>query len=178
MKLHVDFDAVFRGILDRDPHGTILLLYSPKQALWKDQLRTRLHTSLEILSDKNRNQTQNHRRDRRRILFLETMPYEDFLRLLSIADVMLDPFPFGGGVTTLDALAVGVYVLSLFNFMCWFFLCFSFALRRDGIRIRSAIRRILEDTSGYGAALSFVSWMGYVYTCIYIYIYIWTGPFE
>lgn len=33
------------------------------------------------------------------------------MALLSFADVILDPFPFGGGVTTLDALALGMYDL-------------------------------------------------------------------
>lgn len=42
---------------------------------------------------------------------MPTLPYKEFMALLSFADVILDPFPFGGGVTTLDALALGMYVL-------------------------------------------------------------------
>ncbi|KAF4318001.1 hypothetical protein BBO99_00007343 [Phytophthora kernoviae] len=36
-----------------------------------------------------------------------------FQALLGLADVILDPFPFGGGVTTLDALHLGVPVITL-----------------------------------------------------------------
>lgn len=42
---------------------------------------------------------------------MPTLPYKEFMGLLSFADVILDPFPFGGGVTTLDALALGMYVV-------------------------------------------------------------------
>jgi protein O-GlcNAc transferase len=46
-----------------------------------------------------------------RVRFLPTLPYDKFMALLSLSDVMLDPFPFGGGVTTLDALSLGMYVV-------------------------------------------------------------------
>ncbi|RHY87651.1 hypothetical protein DYB35_009506 [Aphanomyces astaci] len=97
MKLHVDFDAAILGILDRDPGGTMVLLYSNKQVLWKDKVHRRLRQS--TLG--------------RRVVFIETMPYAMFMQLLAVVDVMVDPFPFGGGVTTLDALAVGLPVITL-----------------------------------------------------------------
>ena len=83
MKLHVDFDAVLNGILEQDPQGFIVLLYSPSQLLWKNLVVERFKRT--VMS--------------RRVIFLETMPYERFMQLLAAADVMLDPFPFGGGVT-------------------------------------------------------------------------------
>ncbi len=48
-----------------------------------------------------------------RVRFLPTLPHDDFLRLLRAAAVVLDPFPFGGGVTTLEAFAVGTPVVTL-----------------------------------------------------------------
>ncbi|KAF0686297.1 Aste57867_21903 [Aphanomyces stellatus] len=100
MKLHVDFDAVIRRVLERDGGGIFVLLYSPKQVLWKERLVRRFNTSLGPHVT-------------RRVVFLETMAYDMFMQLLASADVMLDPFPFGGGVTTLDALAVGLPVITL-----------------------------------------------------------------
>ncbi|OQR89733.1 hypothetical protein THRCLA_09608, partial [Thraustotheca clavata] len=95
MKMHVEFDEILQTILIKDSKAYIVLLYSKSQTLWRRRLRDRF----------NRRKMPTHR-----IIFVETLPYSRFMQLLSIANVMLDPFPFGGGVTTLDALALGLYV--------------------------------------------------------------------
>ncbi|KDO27986.1 hypothetical protein SPRG_07264 [Saprolegnia parasitica CBS 223.65] len=99
MKLHPAFDSIFNDILTFDPNGLVVLLYSPRQIVWKHRVRDRLARNAPAVHD--------------RILFLETQPYDKFLSLLATSDVLLDPFPFGGGVTTLDALAVGLPVVTL-----------------------------------------------------------------
>ena len=48
-----------------------------------------------------------------RIKFLPTLPRRDFLHLLSIADVVLDPFPCCGGSTTYEAIGVDTPVVTL-----------------------------------------------------------------
>ena len=48
-----------------------------------------------------------------RITFVERVPLPDFLRLHARIDIGLDPFPFGGGTTTCDALWMGVPVVTL-----------------------------------------------------------------
>lgn len=104
MKLHPAFDAVLAGILSQDPLAYVVLLASKTQSVWKEQLRSRFRRSLGEFSMRFWNN--------RRVLFMPTLPYAEFMALLSFADVILDPFPFGGGVTTLDALALGMYVRS------------------------------------------------------------------
>ena len=48
-----------------------------------------------------------------RVIFLPKLPKSDFFALLRLADVVLDTFPVGGGITTIDALAQGVPVVTL-----------------------------------------------------------------
>jgi predicted O-linked N-acetylglucosamine transferase (SPINDLY family) len=52
-------------------------------------------------------------KDRTRIRILERLQYADYLRLLALADVVLDTAPYCGSVTTHDALAFGVPIVTL-----------------------------------------------------------------
>lgn len=47
-----------------------------------------------------------------RIVFLPRIPTSQFLRLLEIADVLLDPPAFGGGNTSYEAFAMGTPIVT------------------------------------------------------------------
>ncbi|RYG25474.1 tetratricopeptide repeat protein [bacterium] len=94
-KIHPDFDAYLAGILERDPKARILLSGSPYPT-WRDQARNRLSRSLDI----------------GRVDFLPTMPHANYLGLLELCDVQLDPIHFGGAITTLDAFYQGQVVVT------------------------------------------------------------------
>ncbi len=97
-KLHPDFDDVLAGILERDPQATITLFDDPGPFAG-NAIRARLKHRLGDQA--------------RRIELLPRLGYADYLSLLSTMPVILDPLHFGGGNTTLEALALGVPVVTL-----------------------------------------------------------------
>jgi uncharacterized protein (TIGR03032 family) len=97
-KFHPDFDEALRGILEADPDGDLVLIQSSTPE-WNESLLKRWQN---VLPDA-----------RKRVKFIPSQPRPEFLHLLSIADVMLDTFPFCGGNTSYEAIAVGTPVVTL-----------------------------------------------------------------
>jgi hypothetical protein len=101
-KLHSDMDEVFKGILEKNKKTRIILVYdSDKKQQWRRTLENRWKLTIGDNLIKNR------------IIWLENLKPQEYLILLSIGDMMLDPFPFGGGVTTLESLSVCTPVITL-----------------------------------------------------------------
>jgi protein O-GlcNAc transferase len=97
-KFHPAFDDVLGGILEADPDGHLVVLQG-RVSNWTARLTARWAKRLPDAD--------------RRVHWLPAQPRPDFLRLLAIADIVLDPFPFGGGHTSYEALAVATPVVTL-----------------------------------------------------------------
>jgi protein O-GlcNAc transferase len=96
-KLHPDFDAAIKAILELDPEGELVLLESHDAS--KELLRRRFSRTLGPLAAK--------------IRFLPRTAHRDFLQHVAVADVVLDPFHFGGNNSTCEALSLGIPVVTL-----------------------------------------------------------------
>jgi len=96
-KLHPDFDDVLGEILERDGDGRLVLIEG-QSADWADIWRARF--------------ARQHPRLAPRVQFLPRLAQADFLALLGVADVVLDPIHFGGGNSTYEALGLGVPVVT------------------------------------------------------------------
>ena len=84
-------DALFRGILEKDPTGTLVLPegYTPELA---ELLKSRLEQNLGDAVG--------------RVRFLPAMSHMDYMNVTALANVSLDTRPFGGGNTSWQAIAV------------------------------------------------------------------------
>ena len=103
-KLQPEWFQCVKKILERGEGDFYLLLQIPKSSeseggnTFEKKYRTRL---LEIFGDQLSN-----------IRFLETMDYRSYLQILTQADIMIDPFPFGGCNTSLEAFRLGKIVVT------------------------------------------------------------------
>jgi protein O-GlcNAc transferase len=97
-KFHPDFDAALAGILRGDRDGQIVLIrwaYPQADAL----LRERFARVMPDVAD--------------RIVFIRRLQQPEFMNFLTVVDVLLDPFPYGGGNSSLEGFSFGVPVVAL-----------------------------------------------------------------
>jgi predicted O-linked N-acetylglucosamine transferase (SPINDLY family) len=96
-KLNPEFETCLARILELDPNGIILL--SNTFPFCKSHLeRIRNCVGLEKL---------------KRIRWYGSLEKDEFLNIVSISDVCLDPFPFGGCNTSFDAFNYNIPVITL-----------------------------------------------------------------
>ncbi|CAM9343582.1 unnamed protein product, partial [Choristocarpus tenellus] len=108
-KLHPDFDHLIGGVLRSDPTGCVCLLVAGRGGDVTARLARRLRNSLEgWTKDKNDGIW-------RRVIFVRRLAFDEFAALAQAADVVLDPFPVGGGRSSLEVLAVGTPIVMLYN---------------------------------------------------------------
>jgi protein O-GlcNAc transferase len=97
-KLHPDMDPLFRGILERDPNGA-LVLYAGRPGNLAPYLQERFAKTMPGMG--------------RRILFLPFLKFDDYCRMLQLADVILDPVHFGGGISNFDVFSYDLPIVTM-----------------------------------------------------------------
>lgn len=98
-KVHPDFDAIVKGILEKDPVG-VLVFIEDSQKNVSQLLKNRLSKLGNDLSN--------------RIIFLKRMAEADYLNLVTQVDVILDTVHYTGGANTAyDAIATGTPYVTL-----------------------------------------------------------------
>ena len=98
-KLHPDFDQLLADILRKDTQAIVAF---PEAQLgeWTEALERRW----------NRTLTEDIR-DRVRVF--RRLDFDEFIRLAQLCDVVLDPFPVGGGRSSLELFSVGAPIVML-----------------------------------------------------------------
>ena len=93
-KFHPHFDDAMKNILASDESDSVVvIIFNRDKVYWKNRLRRRLQAALgQHLVD--------------RIMFVPSMSNTQFAGLLQASTVVLDPYPFGGGVTSLEAFSL------------------------------------------------------------------------
>lgn len=92
---------------------------APTLALWMELLRRVPEAHLVLYAppgshrERVRETMQKARLATDRLTFVPRQSFEDYMRTYRDIDVALDPFPYGGGTTTCDALWMGVPVVTL-----------------------------------------------------------------
>jgi len=97
-KLHPDTDALFADVLRAVPDALILAMHWAEPG-WGERLHARFRTAHGDVAG--------------RLRLLPRLPHAAYLGLLQASVAALDPPHFTGGLTTLDALALGVPVVTL-----------------------------------------------------------------
>ena len=101
MKMHPIFDLAILKILQSDPLAVILLSRNRKQLGWHKSFVSRLyrsafhHNATDLLA---------------RLVIIDQASHHIYEAIVCGADVTLDTFPFGGGVTLSDSLSCGLKV--------------------------------------------------------------------
>jgi hypothetical protein len=94
-KFNIEFEKVLKGILIKDPKAIIII--SNVVPFNRSHL-ARLHTSLGLDID--------------RLKWFPPLDTIDYLNLINLCDIVLDPFPFGGCNTSFEAFDFGIPVVT------------------------------------------------------------------
>lgn len=122
-KFHPSFDSVIRRLLERDGNSDaanhtgapvasdpgrgscVVIVFNKEKYFWKERLRRRFNNTVGMAGQRQDSL--------RRILFVPSLTRGEFASLVDSSTILLDPFPFGGGVTSLEAFSLCKPVVTL-----------------------------------------------------------------
>jgi len=91
-KLHPDFDKLIIGILTSDPSGIVVFPQGQREE-YTQSIMSRLLSKLDGKDGEDIKQ---------RIHFVRRMDFDEFIALAELSNVVLDPFPVGGGRSSFE----------------------------------------------------------------------------
>jgi predicted O-linked N-acetylglucosamine transferase (SPINDLY family) len=97
-KLHPDFDELLAQILRADRNGIVVLIEG-RYPHWRELVEKRFQKTMPDVAD--------------RVRWVGRQSYEDYLNLLLVTDVLLDPTHFVGGNSSYEGLGLGVPIVTL-----------------------------------------------------------------
>jgi CRISPR-associated protein Csy1 len=100
-KIHPDNDALVAQVLAGDPAGVAVMFVSPLHAVTR-AFAARLERSFARVGLAAAD----------RVVFLPRLSHDDYLRVNTLCDVMLDTLHWSGGNTSLDAIACGLPIVT------------------------------------------------------------------
>jgi protein O-GlcNAc transferase len=101
-KIHPDNDALITALLKQDPNGVLVMFAAPYEA-WTQAFVTRLSHAFGKAGVATAG----------RVKVLPSMSHDDYKRVNQLCDVMVDTLYWSGGNTSLDALAMGLPMVTL-----------------------------------------------------------------
>lgn len=101
-KIHPDNDALITALLKQDPNGVLVMFAAPYEA-WTQAFVTRLSLAFAKAGIATAG----------RVKVLPSMSHDDYKRVNQLCDVMVDTLYWSGGNTSLDALAMGLPMVTL-----------------------------------------------------------------
>lgn len=103
-KMHPMMDGALLALLRRSPRYKLVMLESEKKGPWRQTILKRWRKAVG---------QSEFQKIQEQIEWMPSLSPTEYLAMLASGHVMVDPYPFGGGVTALEALTACTPVLTL-----------------------------------------------------------------